>query len=178
MKKIVLKARVRGQDEFEERLERAGVELGPVYWQHDRIYCPRGYRRGGNYPRFVLRTEMKAVDRPAKYSLILKRHIEDADVEVEFKTEVKDYTEAAGMVMQLGFEPKAEVAKRRQEAKLKDATLYLDRVEKLNGYFVKVEAEVSEGEKVEAARVALGEKLKQVMEFSERSLVRETYGEM
>ena len=121
---------------------------------------------------------MTAVDRPARYSLILKRHIEDADVEVEFKTEVKDYTEAAGMVMQLGFEPKAEVAKRRQEAKLKDATLYLDRVEKLNGYFVKVEAEVSEGEKVEAARVALGEKLKQVMEFSERSLVRETYGEM
>ena len=55
MRKIVLKVRLKNRDKFEEKLDRAGIDLGQVVWGHDRIYLPRGYKRGGNYPRFILR---------------------------------------------------------------------------------------------------------------------------
>ena len=103
MRKIVLKVRLKNRDKFEEKLDRAGIDLGQVVWGHDRIYLPRGYKRGGNYPRFILRTEMKAVDRPAKYYLIQKRHIEDTNIEVVHQTEVKEYLEAVGMMREMGF---------------------------------------------------------------------------
>ena len=153
MRKVVLKVRLKNRDKFEEKLDRAGIELGQVIWGHDRVYLPRGYKRGGNYPRFILRTEMKAVDRPAKYYLIQKRHIEDANIEVVHQTEVKDYLEAVGMMREMGFSLAGEVSRKRQGAKLSGGEmLYVDNIDNNTGNYAKIEARVLEMEKVEAVR--------------------------
>ncbi|MBQ3275251.1 CYTH domain-containing protein [Candidatus Saccharibacteria bacterium] len=176
MKKIIVKAKIKGHDEFEQKVAELGFDFGPVYWQHDRVYVPRGYKRGQNYPRMIMRTEMRVVDRPARYFLILKRHIEDSNTEVEYETLIKDYTEAVGMAMQLGFELYAEVSRKRQDLKIKDGqTLYLDKVEGTNGFFAKIEAEIPEGRRAETIR-------KEVLELFDKTLEQnfsqETYAEM
>ena len=176
MKKIVTKVKLKGRDEFEAKLSRAGYDFGAIYWQHDRVYVPRGYQKGRNLPRFVLRTEMKAVDKPAKYYLIFKRHIEDSGVEIENKTEIKDYTEAVEMVMQMGFELLGEVSRKRQETKLKSGEkLYLDNVERISGYFLKVETELSGADVVEKRRI---ENYKVFEKLEENNFVQGMYAEM
>ena len=158
MKKLILKSKVKNRDEFELALDHAGYDLSPIFWQHDRIYLPRGFRRGGNFPRLIMRTEMHAVDRPPKYSLVLKRHIEDSGLTIENSTIVKDYVEAANLVLQLGFTLSAEVSRKRQEAKLKDGSLvFLDKVEGISSYYVKLESPVSEGSNVSSLRSDLEE---------------------
>ena len=176
MKKIIVKTKVKNREELEERLDKKGIELGTMFWQHDRIFLPRGYRAGANFPRFILRTEMKAIDRPPKYYLILKRHIEDSDIEIEHETEVKEYLEAVGMVTQLGLELKGEVSRRREEAKLGNRErLYLDRIDGASGSFLKIEAEVAEGASVEAVRREVEEELK---ELGGGEIIKKMYWEM
>ncbi|MBR3204614.1 hypothetical protein IKF81_02955 [Candidatus Saccharibacteria bacterium] len=176
MKKIVTKVRLHGRDEFEDKLARAGYDFGPIYWQHDRIYLPRGYRRGQGFPIFVMRTEMKAVDRPPKYFLILRRHIDDIDIELEFVTVVKDYLEAVEIVKQLGFELDVEVSRKRQELKLKNGrTLYLDDIEGLSGFFAKVEASLADSDVVEKKRLECEEVFRK---FEERNFYEQTYAEL
>lgn len=175
MKKIIVKTRVKGRDEFERKMTEMGLDFGPLYWEHDRVYVPRGYRRGQNLPRFILRTEMKAVDRPARYFLIFKRHIEDTNLEIEYSSLIKDYTEAVGMVMQLGFELYAEVSRRRQETKVDNGILYFDKVEGLNGYFAKIEAGIPENGRAETVR---REVLQTFEKLGENNFAQEMYGEM
>ena len=103
MKKVIVKMKLKSREEFENTLTSLGMDFSPIFWQHDRVYVPRNYRRGAGFPRMIMRTEMKAVDRPPKYSLILKRHLEDSNIEIVDETVVKDYTEAANIVLQLGF---------------------------------------------------------------------------
>ena len=176
MKKVVVKVKLSGLEAFEAKLDGLGMEFGPIYWQHDRVFVPRNYRRGVGYPRLVMRTEMKAVDRPAKYSLILKRHIEDANVEVVHETVVKDYTEAANIILQLGFRQEAEVSRRRQEIKMEEGTMmYLDRVEKMAGYFVKIEAQL---ESAESAKALRAETVKTFESLDQKNQVMQTYSEL
>lgn len=175
MKKLVLKFRVRGKEEFEEKISAREVDFGPVFWEHDRVYLPRGYRRGGNFPRLVFRTEMKAVDRPARYFMILKRHIEDSGVEIEHTTLIRDYTEAVGVAMELGFELKAEVSRKRQEAKTKDGVkIFLDKVEGERGMYAKFEKVLTEGEKIEKARAEILDGF----DMDEKDLVEKSYAEI
>ena len=75
MKKVIVKCKLSGRDRFEQKLAEIDLDFSPIYWQHDRVYLPRGYKRGMNLPRLIMRTEMKAVDRPPKYFLLLRRHI-------------------------------------------------------------------------------------------------------
>ena len=176
MKKLVIKVRIKGRDEFEEKLDKLGRDLGAIFWQHDRIYIPRGYKRGQNYPRFVLRTEMRAVDRPAKYFLVLKRHIEDSGIEIENITQVKDYTEAVQMVMQLGFTLQGEVSKRRQETKLREGKmLFLDKIEGVAGFFAKIEMVVPEGAKIETTKEEI---LETFNSLKEGGFIEKTYAEI
>lgn len=176
MKKVVVKVKLSGLEAFEAKLDGLGMEFGPIYWQHDRVFVPRNYRRGVGYPRLVMRTEMKAVDRPAKYSLILKRHIEDANVEVVHETVVKDYTEAANIILQLGFRQEAEVSRRRQEIKMEEGTMmYLDRVEKMAGYFVKIEAQLESAESAKALRAEI---VKTFESLDQKNQVMQTYSEL
>ena len=90
MRKVIVKAKLSSRDKFEEKLSDIELDFGPIFWQHDRIYVPRGYKKGMNLPRLVMRTEMKAVDKPAKYSLILRRPIEDSGVDVIEETQIKN----------------------------------------------------------------------------------------
>ena len=176
MKKVVTKMKLSSREAFEKRLDEMGMEFAPVFWQHDRVFVPRNYRRGGGYPRLIMRTEMKAVDKPAKYSLILKRHIEDANVEIFDETKVADYTEAANIILQLGFRQEAEISRRRQEIKMSDGvTLYLDKVEGLSGYFAKIEAELKENESSAALR---SEIIKTFESLDQKNEVIQTYSEL
>lgn len=176
MKKVVVKMKLNGREAFEKKLDEMGMEFAPIFWQHDRVFVPRGYRRGGGYPRLIMRTEMRAVDKPAKYSLILKRHIEDANVEVFDETKVADYTEAANIIMQLGFKPEAEVSRRRQEIKMGDGTtLYLDKVEGLSGYYAKIEAEIEKNESISGLR---SEIIKTFESLDQKNQIIQTYSEL
>ena len=176
MKKVVVKMKLNSREAFEKKLDKMGMEFAPVLWQHDRVFVPRNYRRGGGYPRLIMRTEMKAVDKPAKYSLILKRHIEDANVEIFDETKVADYTEAANIILQLGFRPEAEISRRRQEIKMSDGVvLYLDKVEGLAGYYAKIEAELKENESSSALRV---EMIKTFENLDQKNEVIQTYSEL
>ena len=103
MKKVIVKCKLANRDRFEDKLSDIDMDFSPIYWQHDRVYVPRGYKRGMNLPRLIMRTEMRAVDRPAKYSLILRRHIEDSGVDIVEETLVKDYSEMVSIILQLGF---------------------------------------------------------------------------
>ena len=176
MKKVVVKMRLKSREDFENQLTALGMDFGPVYWQHDRVYVPRSYRRGGGYPRMIMRTEMKAVDRPAKYSMVLKRHIEDANVEIADETVVKDYTEAANIILQLGFRQVAEVSRRRQEIKMGEGTMmYLDKVEGVPNYYAKIEAELGERDSAEMQRKEI---LKTFESLEQSSEVAQTYAEL
>lgn len=176
MRKIIVKCKLSGRDKFENKLSEIDMDFSPVYWQHDRVYVPRSYKWGVNLPRLVMRTEMKAVDRPAKYTLILKRHIEDSGVDVEEKTVVKNYEEMVNIILQLGFRQTAEVSRRRQELKVGEGTyLYLDKVDNLNGFYAKMETELLEKDSVIAVKEDL---IKTLEVLGEKNLIEKAYFEM
>lgn len=153
MKKLIVKSQLQDKVALDKQLANIGLELSPVIWQHERVYLPHDYRPAMNYPRLVMRTEVCATDKPAVYSMYLKRHIEDSGIDWINFTEVKDYTEASGMIHQLGFRKAAEISRQRQELWLDDKTvIYVDKVDGLNNYYIKLEAEVIEGESVELLR--------------------------
>lgn len=156
MKKIILKCKLADRDDFEQKLSDIDMDFGPVYWQYDRVFVPRGYKPHANYPRLVMRTEMRAVDRPPRYEFIMKRHVEDSQVDIVDATVVRDYSETVKIIQQLGFKLQAEVSRRRQEITMESGTkLYLDKVEGVDGYFAKIEDVLSEGDKVAEVREAL-----------------------
>ena len=153
MKKLVVKCHLDDQETFDRRAVKTGLEFGPAIWQHERVYLPHDFRPGMNHPRLVMRTEVLATDQPAQYAMYLKRHIEDSGVDWLNYTEVKDYTEASGMIHQLGFRKVAEVSRQRQELWLDDKmVIYVDKVEGLDNYYIKLEAELMEGESVDMLR--------------------------
>lgn len=149
MKKIIIKAKVKNHEEFEKKLEDIEMEFSPIIWQHDRVYLPKDFKHGMNYPRIQMRTEMKAVDKPAKYKMILKRHIEDSGVDVVDETEIKDYAEMVNIIHQLGFKKINEVSRKRQRIDMGDGTMiYLDNVEGVPGYYAKIETKLNDGDNV------------------------------
>lgn len=156
MKKVILKAKLKNHDDFEDKLSEIDLDFSAIYWQHDRIYLPRNYKKNSNYPRLVMRTEMKAVDKPAKYYFILKRHIEDSGVDIVEKTEVKDYETIVNIILQLGFKPSAEVSRRRQDLKMGEGTfIYLDKIENIPGYYAKIESVLTDQDSAVDARLDL-----------------------
>ncbi len=153
MKKLIVKSQLPDRRALDQQIENIGIELSPVIWQHERVYLPSDYRPGMNYPRLVMRTEVRSTEQPAVYSMYLKRHIEDSGVDWVNFTEVKDYTEASGIIHQLGFRKVAEISRQRQELWIDDKTvLYVDKVEGLNNHYVKLEAEVIGDEPIEPLR--------------------------
>lgn len=177
MRKVILKCRLKNRDEFDEKLVDLDLDFNPMYWLHERIYVPRNYKKSSSFPRLILKTEVRAVDRPAKYVLELRRHIEDSKTDLIDATVIRDYSEAANIVLSLGFEEQKEISLRRLELTMhKDITVYLDKVDNLSGVYLKLECEVKDSESVEAAR---GRLLKTLVELgqSEKDLVFDTYSE-
>ena len=156
MKKVILKCKLKNHEGFEQKLSDIDLDFSPIYWQHDRIYVPRNYKPKSNFPKLIMRTEMLSVDKPAKYYYILKRHIEDSDVDIVEETEVTDYEKLVNIILQLGFKPIAEVSRKRQELNMGEGTtIYLDKVDKLPGYYAKIESDLQATDSVEAARTDL-----------------------
>ena len=155
MKRVIFKVKLKNREIAEEKLDREGVDLSAIFWLHDRVYVPRGYERGKNYPRLVMRTEMRAVDEPPKYILILRRHIEDSGIDVVEKTVVLDYVAAVNMILQLGFRPAGEVSRRRQNAIFRETYVCFDEIDGKEGSFMKVEGGILEKETVEEVRTRI-----------------------
>ena len=156
MKKVIVKCKLSSREKFVKRLSDIDLDFGAIFWQHDRVYVPRNYEKKANYPRLVIRTEVKAVDKTPKYSLILKRHIEDSGVDIVEETSIKDYESAARIVLQLGFKPVAEVSRRRQDLDMGEGTsIYLDKIENLPGYYAKIESPLVPDDSVVDARLDL-----------------------
>lgn len=153
MKKVIIKCKLKNHEGFEQKLSDIDLDFSPIYWQHDRIYVPRNYKPKSNFPKLIMRTEMLSVDKPAKYYYILKRHIEDSGVDIVEETEVTDYEKLVNIILQLGFKPIAEVSRKRQELNMGEGTkIYLDKVDKLPGYYAKIESDLQATDSVEAAR--------------------------
>jgi len=177
MKKIIAKVHLgKSREAFEQKLSDIEFDFSPVYWQHDRVYIPRGYKKGMNFPRIIMRTEMKAVDRPPRYIIILKRHIEDSGIDVVYETPVRDYMEAVGIIQQLGFTLLNEVSRKRQEIKMAEGTfLYLDKVEGINGFFSKIETAISDTDSAERIRE---EVISTFKSLQETNFISEPYAEL
>ena len=176
MKKVILKCKLKNRDNFEDKLNDIDLDFSPVYWQHDRVYVPRGYKPHSNFPRLVMRTEMKAVDKPAKYFLILRRHIEDSGVDIIEKTSIKDYEKMVNIILQLGFKPATEVSRRRQSLKMGEGTyIHLDKIETLPGYYAKIESELSPDDSAIEAKTDLE---KTFETLGESNFVEKAYSEI
>ena len=176
MRKVIIKAKLSSRDKFVQKLSDIELIFSPVYWQHDRIYVPRDYKKNSNYPRLIMRTEMRAVDKPAKYTLILRRHIEDSGIDVVEETSIKDYESAVNIILQLGFKPAAEVSRRREELKMdEDNIIYLDKIESIPGYFAKIESNLAADDSVTEAKLDLERTFKTL---GETNFVNTPYAEM
>lgn len=151
MKKIILKVKLKNRDAFEEKLNDIDLDFGAIYWQHDRVYAPRGYKRGMNLPRLIMRTDLKAVDEPPKYYLVLRRHIEDSGVNIIEETPVEDYASAVNTILQLGFRQVGEVSRRRQTLEMGEGTvIHLDDIDGKNESYAKIESVISETDSIES----------------------------
>lgn len=176
MRKVILKCKLKSRDGFEDKLSDIDLDFSAIYWQHDRIYVPRGYKEKSNYPRLIMRTEMKSVDKPAKYYFILKRHIEDSGVDIVESTLVTDYEKLVNIILQLGFKPVAEVSRRRQSLKMGEGTfIHLDKVDNLPGYYAKIESEISPKDSVAEAKLDLEKTFKTL---GESNFVESAYFEI
>ena len=177
MKKVIVKCKLKNHEEFEKKMTEIDMDFSPMYWLHERVYVPRNYQKKSSFPRLILRTEMHAVDRPAKYELQLRRHIEDSGIDVVDTTVIRDYQEAANIILQLGFEAQNEVSSRRQELVLgKGTKMYMDKVDGVAGYFAKIETELGENDKVEDVRKEIISTFEQFGQDAS-TLITDTYSE-
>lgn len=176
MRKLIVKCRVTNRDRLEKRLEDINLEFSPVYWQHDRVYVPRGYKGRSNYPRLVMRTEMHAVDESPEYLLSLRRHIEDSGVDIIEDTKIIDYKGMVNIILQLGFKQFGEVSRRRQEIKMSDTTmLYLDVLDSDDSVFVKLESVLDDRAPALSEKAEL---ISTLRSFGETDIIESTYFEL
>ncbi len=176
MKKVIVKCKLSDKDRFEDKLADIGREFSPIYWQHDRIYVPRGYKHGANLPRLIMRTEVRATDMPAKYTLILRRHIEDSGIDFVESTPVTNYVEMVNIILQLGFKQQTEISRQRQEI-LMDGdqnVIYLDAVENHDGYYAKMESTMNDNDSAEDIREDLR---RMFASFGEKDITELAYSE-
>ena len=153
MKKVILKCKLSSRDKFEDKLSDINLDFSAIYWQHDRVYVPRGYKSGMNLPRLIMRTEMRSVDKPPRYTLFLRRHIEDSDVDIVEEVPVQDYQSMVNIILQLGFKLAGEVSRRRQDLKMGEGTyIYLDKIDGRPGYYAKIESTIGANDTVSEAK--------------------------
>ena len=177
MKKAVIKCSVKDPKELRRRMMEISLRFGKVVYQHDRVYRPRNYQPSQNFPRLIMRTEVKDVKKPAQYCLILKRHILDSGVDIVNQIMVDNYPETTGIIRQLGFGEPAEVGRQRWTVVISEKTvIYLDKLDELPNYYFKLET-VIEDEKVGEIFRELTETI-QVFGFSEEDVVAVPYFEL
>lgn len=175
MKKLIVKSLLKDRAEFEKQAANVGLQFAPKYWQHERVYLPHDYQPKMNYPRMVLKTEMREPNQ-AVYTMELKRHLEGDGIDVVEMTTVGDYTAATAIVQQLGFQKIAELARSRWEAVLANGvTVYLDEIEGMDGTFLKMEVTLEDESTAGEMRKELFEILKLL---GQETFIMQTYAEL
>ncbi len=178
MRKAILKIKLYRPQRLIDSLFEIHQEFSEPFWQHDRIFVPRGYSRDKSVPRISLRTIVRDPKTEAQYALVMRRHFSKTGLDVVNATEVKDYTEAAHILYQLGYELKAEVSRRRRELILGNSVrFFIDTVDGLPGNYAKIEADLREGEDIDDAIKDLIETFA-ALGFKKITPIKQTYGEL
>ncbi|MDR0398008.1 MAG: CYTH domain-containing protein [Candidatus Nomurabacteria bacterium] len=173
MRLISLKTKLKNTTNLLKTLKDVGLSFGEAYYQHDRVFLPRGYKEGSGLPRMIIRTYVPD-GKEADYKLIVKRHSGGKGADVVHSTLVMDYTETVHMLHQLGFSHAGDVAKHRQELDMeRGIALYLDKVDGL-GTFLKLESQVGKDDGVEDVQADLSQIL-QAMDIKEDDIFAESY---
>ena len=173
MRLISMKAKLKKTSDIIKTLADVDLAFGEIYYQHDRVFLPRGYEEGSGLPRMIIRTYVPD-GKNADYRLIVKRHSGGKGADVVHSTLVADYTETAHMLHQLGFQYAGEVAKHRQELYMeRGITLYLDKIDSL-GTYLKLESRVGKDDGVEDVREDLSQIL-QAMGVGKDDIFTESY---
>ena len=159
MKLVIVKAKITDKIDVLKKISDTGHQFGKVVFQNDRIFLPRGYHVSRNLPKMMIRTEIIDPKRKPWYQMIQKRHIDTENVDLVHSTPVLNYTEAAHIVQQLGFELKVEVIRNRQKLQIEDTVIYLDDVDELGSY-IKIEREAKKGQDIEKVREELWDVLR------------------
>lgn len=173
MKLVIVKAKITDKIDVLKKISDTGHQFGKVVFQNDRIFLPRGYQVSRNLPKMMIRTEIIDPKRKPWYQMIQKRHIDTENVDLVHSTPVLNYTEAAHIVQQLGFELKAEVIRNRQKLQIEDTVIYLDDVDELGSY-IKIEREAKKGQDIEKVREELWDVLR-VFGVNESQAEPDTY---
>ena len=161
MKKSIVKVKLDSRSNFITALGEINMTFSEPYWQHDRIFVPKNYTREKSLPRLSLRTIVKDPSKDAIYALVMRRHFSDKNIDIINSTIVKDYTEAAHILHQLGYELKAEISRHREELVMGDTVkIYIDHIDGLQGYYAKIESDLADGDDPAAARDDLIETFK------------------
>lgn len=177
MKRVIVKAKLPNKPEFVQMLRDINMHFSDTFWQHDRIFVPKNFAPGKNLPRLYLRTIVKDTNKPATYALVLRRHIEAKHIDVVNFTTIKDYTEAAHIIHQLGFELKYQVARERQELIMGEGIkVYLDKVEGLPGYYAKFESNIKNDSEALEAKTDLIDTF-EVLKVPRRYIIETSFGE-
>ena len=128
-------------------------------------------------PRLSLRTIVKDPEKKATYALVMRRHFEDEKFDLVNATIVKDYSETAHILYQLGYELRYEVSRRREELRMGESvSVYIDKIDGLPGYYGRIESDLSDGDNPEEAYNDIMETFK-VLRVSGKP-INETYGEI
>ena len=177
MKKTIIKMKLSSRADFIETLNEIEFNFSPPYWQHDRVFVPKRITRDKAMPRLSLRTIVKDPEKKATYALVMRRHFEDDKFDLVNATVVKDYSETAHILYQLGYELRYEVSRRREELRMGESvSVYIDKIDGLPGYYARIESDLSDKDDPTEAYNDILDTFK-VLRVNGRP-INETYGEI
>lgn len=177
MKKTIIKMKLSSRADFIEMLKEIDFSFSAPYWQHDRVFVPKRFARDKAMPRLSLRTIVKDPEKKATYALVMRRHFEDEKFDLVNATVVKDYSETAHILYQLGYELRYEVSRRREELRMGESvSVYIDKIDGLPGYYARIESDLSDKDNPQDAYNDIIDTFK-VLRVTGRP-VNETYGEI
>jgi predicted adenylyl cyclase CyaB len=177
MRKVIVKTKLHNRGGLLAVLDEIGFNFEPSYWQNDRIFVPKNYDRAQNSPRLSLRTVVRR-DGKTIYALVMRQHFAKNGLDVINRTVVEDYAEAAHIIYSLGYTLRSDFSRRREELQMGESVkLYIDNIDGLDGYYLKIETVLEEGDDPAAARQDLIETFK-VLELRNAKAISLTYGEL
>ena len=177
MKKTIIKMKLNSRTDFVETLKEINFNFSAPYWQLDRVFVPKRFTRDKAMPRLSLRTIVKDPEKKATYALVMRRHFEDQKFDLVNATIVNAYSEAAHILYQLGYELRYEVSRRREELRMGESvSVYIDKIDGLQGYFARIESDLSDSDDPQEAYNDILETFK-VLRVNGKP-VSETYGEI